>query len=116
MAKKRKRRADAAPSETVDYTDADGNVLALRKSVSAGSVAKLAERAGGEAATADDLWRRRTEMLFERFAVRWVIADLPLKGQKELLARYRMADHDTQRWVRQTIDDHLARYQPELLP
>ena len=116
MAKKRKRRADAAPPATVDYTDADGNVLTLRESVSAGTAAKLAEPAGGAAASADDMWRRRSELLFERFAVRWVIADLPLDKQKELLARYRMADQDTQRWVRETIEDHLARYQPELLP
>ena len=113
MAKKR-RRPEREPPATVDDTDPDGNVLTLRESVSAGTVAKLAERAGGDAATADDMWRRRTEMLFERFAVRWVIADLPLQGQKELLARYRMADQDTQRWVRETIDDHIARYQPEL--
>ena len=113
--KKRKRRAEPAPAATVDYTDADGNVLTLRESVSAGTVAKLAEPAGGAAASADDLWRRRTELLFERFAVRWVIADLPLDKQKELLARYRMADQDTQRWVRETIDEHLARHQPELL-
>ena len=116
MAKKRKRRpADAAPVATVDYTDADGNVLTLRESVSAGTVAKLAERAGGAAASADDMWRRRGELLFERFAVRWVIADLPLYKQQDLLARYRMADQATQSWVRETIDAHLARYQPELL-
>jgi len=115
MAKKRKRPAEKAPSVTVDYTDDDGNVLTLRESVSAGTAAKLAEPAGGAAASADDRWRRRTEMLFERFAVRWVIADLPLHKQKDLLARYRMADQDTQRWVRETIDDHLQRYQPELL-
>ena len=116
MAKKRKRRsAERAPAATVDYTDADGNVLTLRESVSAGTAAKLAEPAGGAAASADDMWRRRSELLFERFAVRWVIADLPLERQKELLARYRMADQDTQRWVRETIDAHLARYQPELL-
>ena len=114
MAKKRKRRAEPAPAATVDYTDADGNVLTLRETVSAGTVAKLAEPAGGAAASADDMWRRRTELLFERFAVRWVIADLPLSKQKELLARYRMADHDTQRWVRETIDAHVQRYQPEL--
>jgi hypothetical protein len=115
VAKKRKRRAETAPAATIDYTDADGNVLTLRESVSAGTAAKLAERTGGAAASADDMWRRRTEMLFERFAVRWTIADLPLKGQKELLARYRMADQDTQRWVRETIDAHIARRQPELL-
>jgi hypothetical protein len=115
MAKKRKRRPpEAPPAATVDYTDADGNVLTLRESVSAGTAAKLAEPAGGAAASADDLWRRRTEMLFERFAVRWTIAGLPLERQKELLARYRMADQETQRWVRQTLDAHLQKYQPQL--
>jgi hypothetical protein len=115
MAKKRKRqREQPAPTATVDYPDADGNVLTLRESVSAGTAAKLAEPAGGAAASADDLWRRRSELLFERFAVRWVIAELPLERQKELLARYRMADQETQRWVRETIDAHVARYQPAL--
>jgi hypothetical protein len=115
MAKKRKQRRERAPVATADYTDVEGNVLTLRQSVSAGTVAKLAEPAGGAAASADDLWRRRSELLFERFAVRWEIAGLPLEGQPELLARYRMADQDTQRWVRETIDAHIARHQPELL-
>ena len=116
MAKRKRRRADSKqPVATVDYADAQGNVLTLRETVSAGTVAKLAEPTGGAAATADDMWRRRTEMLFERLAVGWTIAGLPLEGQKELLARYRMADHDTQRWVRETIDDHLERHQPELI-
>jgi hypothetical protein len=113
--KRKRRRSEAAPAATVDYTDPDGNVLTLRESVSAGTVAKLSEPAGGAAASADDMWRRRSELLFERFAVRWVIAGLPLEGQKELLARYRMADQDTQRWVRETIDAHIARHQPELV-
>jgi hypothetical protein len=115
MAKKRKRpRSQGPPPETFDYMDADGNVLTLRESVSAGTVGKLAEAAGGPAASADDLWRRRTEMLFERFAVRWTIAGLPLEGQQELLARYRMADQEMQQWVRETIAAHLQRHQPEL--
>jgi hypothetical protein len=112
MAKHRRRRAD--PPATTDYTDADGNVLTLRDSVSAGTVAKLRESVGGAAASADDAWRRRTEMLFERFAVSWTIAGLPLKGQKELLGRYRLADEETQRWVRETIAEHVRRRQPEL--
>ena len=115
MAKRKRRRARERPAvATVDYPDADGNVLTLRESVSAGTVAKLAEPAGGAAASPDDMWRRRGEMLFERFAVRWTIAGLPLEGQKELLARYRMADQDTQRWVRETIDAHVQRYQPDI--
>ena len=103
-----------AAAATTEYSDADGNILALRDSVSAGTIAKLKEDVGGAAASARRLWRRRTEMLFERFAVRWTISGLPLTGQKELLARYRFADQDTQRWVRETIDAHLAEKQPEL--
>ena len=116
MAKKRRRqRENLKPAAAAtEYTDADGNILTLRDSVSAGTIAKLKEDVGGAAASPDDIWRRRTEMLFERFAVRWTISGLPLTGQKELLARYRFADQDTQRWVRETIDAHLAEKQPEL--
>jgi hypothetical protein len=89
-------------------------VLTLRDSVSAGTLAKLGEPAGGAAASAEDLWRRRTEMLFERFAVRWTIAGLPLDRQQELLGRYRMADQETQRWVRETITEHVHTHHPDL--
>jgi hypothetical protein len=46
--------------------------------------------------------------------VRWEIAGLPLDDQKMLLGRYRMADSATQEWVRRTIDEHVARFIPEL--
>ena len=114
MGKRQRRRTRHEPAATHDYRDAEGNVLTLRDSVSAGTVAKLREPTGGAASSPDDLWRRHTEMLFERFAVSWTIAGLPLTGQKELLGRYRMADQETQRWVRQTLDEHLRRHQPEL--
>ena len=110
----RKRQKHEGATATFDYADSDGNVLTLRERVSAGTAAKLREPAGGAAASADDLWRRRTELLFERFAVSWTIAGLPLTGQKELLGRYRMADQETQQWVRTTIDAHLREHQPEL--
>jgi hypothetical protein len=114
VAKRRKRRErPAAP--TSDYTDPEGNVLTLRQSLSAGTIAKIAEAPARSAATVDDAWRRRTEMLFERLAVRWEIAGLPLDDQKMLLGRYRMADEATQRWVRETIDAHVERHIPELL-
>jgi hypothetical protein len=111
--RRRGRETEAVPTD--EYTDAEGNVLSLRRTISAGSARKLAEPPGGAAATSEDLWQRRTEMLFERFAVSWTIADLPLTGQKELLGRYRMADDDTRRWVRARLDEHIARHQPELL-
>jgi hypothetical protein len=111
----RKRTGGGGPVSTTGYADPDGNVLTLRDSVSEGTAAKLREPAGGAAASGDDLWRRRTELLFERLAVRWEIAGLPLEKQKELLGRYRMADQQTQEWVRQTIDAHLRERRPELL-
>jgi hypothetical protein len=117
MGKRARRRGREGPvtAATSDYSDPEGNVLTLRDAVSAGTAAKLRETAGGAAASGEDLWQRRGEMLFERLAVRWEIAGLPLTKQGELLGRYRMADGDTQRWVRQTIDDHLRRVQPELV-
>lgn len=98
----------------MDYTDPEGNVLTLRQTLSAGTIAKVGEPPAGEAASLEDAWRRRTEALFERLAVRWEIAGLPLDDQKMLLGRYRMADAETQRWVRQTIARHCERYIPEL--
>jgi hypothetical protein len=113
MAKRRQRRPrQKAP--TVDYRDAEGNVLTLRESLSAGTIAKLAEGPATAATTRDDAWRRRSELLFERLAVRWEIAGLPLDDQKMLLGRYRMADAATQDWVRRTIAEHVERFIPEL--
>ena len=57
-------------------------MLTLRDRVSAGTVSALGAAPVGAAASVDDVWRRRTEMLFERLAVRWEIAGLPLTGQK----------------------------------
>jgi hypothetical protein len=114
---KRGRKRDRVPKEpaaTTDYADDDGNVLTLRDSLSAGTVKKLHDLDAKPAATAEDKWQRREEFLFERFAVGWSIAGLPLETQKELIGRYRMADSDTRRWVRGTIDAHIAAKQPEL--
>jgi hypothetical protein len=112
MAKRRRRSRQKAP--TIDYVDADGNKLTLRQTLSAGTIAKLGEGPATAATSQDDAWRRRSELLFERLAVRWEIAGLPLDDQKMLLGRYRMADPMTQQWVRETIAQHLERYIPEL--
>jgi hypothetical protein len=103
--RKRSREAPAAATST-DYEDAEGNVLSVRDSLSSGTMRKLAEQVGSAASTADDQWQRRGEMLFERLVVSWTIAGLPLTGQKELLGRYRMADADTRRWVRDRLEEH----------
>ncbi len=111
---KRKQRRSRQKAPTVDYSDPDGNVLTLRQSLSTGTIGKLAEGAATAATTQDDAWRRRSELLFERLAVRWEIAGLPLTEQKMLLGRYRMADAATQEWVRRTIDEHVGRFIPGL--
>jgi hypothetical protein len=115
VAKRKKQRRAREKPPTVDYVDPEGNVLTLRQTLSAGTIAKLGESPGAAAASQEDAWRRRSEALFERLAVGWEIAGLPLEGQKMLLGRYRMADAETQRWVRQTIAEHLERHMPELV-
>ncbi len=111
---KRKRRQPREKAPTVDYTDAEGNVLTLRQTLSRGTIRKIGEGPATAATTQDDAWRRRSELLFERLAVSWEIAGLPLDDQKMLLGRYRMADAETQRWVRETIATHIERHIPEL--
>jgi len=97
-----KRSRNRKTVATSDYSDDEGNVLTLRH-----SDAKVPGAHASAAASADDLLARRSEIRFERYVVRWVIAGLPLEKQKELLARYRMADRATQEWVQRTIDRHL---------
>jgi hypothetical protein len=111
---KRKQKRPRQKVPTADYEDEEGNVLTLRESLSGGTVAKLGEGPATAATSQDDAWRRRQELLFERLAVRWEIAGLPLDDQKMLLGRYRMADAATQEWVRRTIDEHIRRFIPEL--
>jgi hypothetical protein len=114
VARRKKQRQPREKAPTVDYADPEGNILTLRQTLSAGTIAKVGEPPAGAAASLDDAWQRRSEVLFERLAVRWEIAGLPLTDQKMLLGRYRMADSETQRWVRQTIAQHLERHLPDL--
>ena len=113
MAKRRKRRAKE-PVETVSYRDDDGNVLTLRRSLSPATIRKIGAGPAKAATSAEDAWRRREEMLFERLVVSWEIAGLPLDDQRLLLGRYRMADTSEQSWVRRTIAEHVDRHIPEL--
>jgi hypothetical protein len=118
MGKRSRRRnrgePEAAPASTSDYTDPDGNVLTLRDELSAGTVQKVRQLDSTPGASAEDRWQRRGELLFERLAVGWTIAGLPLETQKELLGRYRMTTTDERNWIRETIDEHLKKHHPEL--
>jgi hypothetical protein len=113
--RRRGQRKSAPDATTTDYRDAEGNVLRLRDApLSAGTLRQLEQLDSRPAASADDLWQRRVELLFERLAVSWEIAGLPLESQKELLGRYRMASAEERRWVRETLAEHLRTRHPEV--
>jgi hypothetical protein len=116
MGRRSRRRAGepSAPASTTSYSDAEGNVLTLRDELSAGTLRQLEQLDSKPAASAEDRWQRRAELLFERLAVCWEIAGLPLDKQKELLGRYRMASADERRWVRETLAEHLRSRHPDV--
>lgn len=113
MAKRRKRKP-REPVATTEYRDAEGNSLVLRNSLTHGTRRKISEARERGAASSDDDWQRRGELLFERLAVSWEIAGLPITEQKLLLGRYRMADAETREWVRRTLAEHTRAHLPEL--
>jgi hypothetical protein len=112
--RRRAKQGDSAPAATTAYTDDEGNVLTLRDELSAGTLRSLSELDARPAASAEDRWQRRVEFLFERLAVRWEIAGLPLEGQRELLGRYRLASSTERQQVRATLAEHLAAHHPEI--
>jgi hypothetical protein len=115
--KRRKAAGGGGEPETVstsDYTDSEGNVLTLRDELSAGTLRQLDQLHAQPAASAEDRWQRRVEFLFERLAVRWEIAGLPLEGQRELLGRFRMASADERRRVREALAEHLGTRHPDV--
>ena len=89
-------------------------MLTLRQSLSPRTIRKVSKPHRKDAASAEDVWARRNEMLFEYLVTRWEISGLPLDDQKMLIGRYRMASSDEQRWVRETISSHIERHIPEL--
>jgi len=112
--RERKRARQAPQAATSDYRDDDGNVLTLRDELSVGTLRQFEELDARPAASAEDRWQRRVEFLFERLAVRWELSGLPLEGQRELLARYRMASSEERSRVRAALTEHLSARYPEL--
>jgi hypothetical protein len=109
----RKRDRPKAPES--EYRDAEGNVLALRGSMTPGTRREYAATLAGSPLSREDAWQRGVEFLFERLAVRWDIAGTePIVKQKELLARFRFASMDERRWIREVLREHLAEHFPEL--
>jgi hypothetical protein len=89
-------------------------VLTLRDELTVGTLRELERLEARPGASTDDRWQRCQELVFERLAVRWEIAGLPLESQKELLGRYRMASTDERRWLRETLTEHLRKAHPDI--
>ena len=62
----------------------------------------------------EDAWQRATEFLFERLAGSWTIAGVEITGQRELLARYRLASGAEREFVRDALRRHLKEHFPEM--
>jgi hypothetical protein len=101
----------APPSE---YTDPEGNVLALRGSLTPATRREYAATLAGNPLSQEDAWHRALEFLFERLAVRWVIAGAPIERQRELLLRFRAASREERDWVRAVIREHCAEHFPDV--
>jgi hypothetical protein len=115
---KRGRNRERLRAPSSDYSDADGNVLTLRGSLTASArqeyAQTLAGTAGRAAATQEDAWQRAVELLFERLAVRWTIAGASVERQRELLARLRAASPQERAWVREQLREHCAEHFPDV--
>ncbi len=105
------RRAGGKPES--EYRDAEGNVLALRGSLSAAARREYTGVLTG-GLDRDDAAQRAVELLFERLAVSWSIAGLQVDRQRELLGRYRMASAAEREFVREALREHVAQHFPEL--
>lgn len=108
---KRSRQRASAP--TSSYTDAEGNQLELRGSLTPGARAEYSRTLAG-GLDREDAWQRATELLFERLAVSWTISGLRIDRQRELVGRYRMAGVDERRFVRDSLRAHVQENFPEL--
>jgi hypothetical protein len=102
---------------TSDYRDADGNVLTLRGVLTPATRREYADvrtGSGRAGSNQEDAWHRAVEFLFERLAVRWVVADVPVERPKELLQRFRVSTQAERAWIRDVLREHLAEWFPEL--
>ena len=120
---RRRSRGDTAGSEELaapssDYSDTDGTVLTLRGALSPATRREYAEVLAGTgaraASTQEDAWQRAVELLFERLAVRWVIAGAPIERQRELLMRFRVASTEERTWIRTVLREHCAEHFPDI--
>ena len=113
------RRRERLRAPAIEYGDGEGNTIALRGALSPATRAAYARVASGQdlppGASREDSWQRAVEFLFERLAVSWSIAGLPpLRGQRELLARLRVASVAERAWLRDCLREHCAANFPDI--
>ena len=111
---KRNRSRARLDAPTSEYRDPEGGVLVLRGALTPPTRAAYGAILHDQGRTTEDSWHRAVEFLFERLAVRWTVHDVPTEGQRQLLARFRMAGQDERRFVREALRAHLAEHFPEL--
>jgi hypothetical protein len=111
---RRHRQREKLAAPTTDYRDGEGNVLTLRGSLTPATRREYAAVLAGSPLSREDAWHRAVEFLFERLAVRWEVAGLPIERQKELLARLRFASADERAWIRGVLREHIAENFPGL--
>ena len=112
--RRRRREGDGGEAATSTYSYGEDNSLTLRDELGDGTLRTLEKLDAQPAASAEDRWQRRMELLFERLVVSWEIAGLPLESQRELLGRDRMASAEERKQVREVLAGHLRERYPEI--
>jgi hypothetical protein len=107
-------RAEKLTAPESEYASPQGDVLVLRGALTAKTRRQYHDVLHGNVLSQEDAWQRAVELLFERLAVRWVVADVPTEGQRELLMRFRVATRDDRQWIRDVLREHVAEHFPEL--
>ncbi|HEY7829057.1 MAG TPA: hypothetical protein VIC06_00650 [Solirubrobacteraceae bacterium] len=107
-------KRDRLVAPTSDYKDAEGNVLTLRGSLTPATRQEYASVLTGNPLSREDAWHRAVEFLFERLAVRWEIAGVPIKRQRELLQRFRVSSPEERDWIRGVLREHCAENFPDV--
>jgi hypothetical protein len=107
-------RAEKLSAPASDYTGPGGDVLTLRGALTPATRREYAATLAGSPLSQEDAWQRAVEFLFERLAVRWVIAGVETEGQKALLMRFRVATQEERTWVRDVLRQHVAEHFPDV--
>jgi hypothetical protein len=110
---RRHRQREKLTAPVSEYTDAGGNVLGLRGTLTPATRRQYAETFGG-GLNREDARHRAIELLFERLAASWTISGVEMTRQKELIGRYRMATVSEREFVLESMRSHLAEHFPDM--